>query len=126
MPDFDFSTVIFALVALFVVFKFRSVLGTRKGSERPSGGLLAPLRRAPGSGPSVAPPTRKRRPPLLAAPADRWKGVAEPDGVWTGLDAIVAADRSFLAGRPFCPARGSHTIWSSTDSLPATPRRFAT
>ena len=58
MPDFDFSTVILALVALFVVFKLRSVLGTRNGSERPSGGLLAPLRRASGPAPAIAPPTR--------------------------------------------------------------------
>ena len=45
MPDIDLPTVIFALVALFVAYKLRSVLGTRNDGERPSGGLIAPLRR---------------------------------------------------------------------------------
>ena len=100
MPDFDFSTVILALVALFVVFKLRSVLGTRNGSERPSGGLLAPLRRASGPAPAIAPADALAPATALpAAPVDRWKGLAEPDA-WTGLDAIVVADRSF-AGPDF-------------------------
>lgn len=96
MPEIDLPTVIFALVALFVAYKLRSVLGMRQDSERQSGGLLAPLRRVP------APPTAPVVPPdTAAAPAsppatDRWKGVAEPDpAVWSGLDAISAADRSF-------------------------------
>jgi len=98
MPEIDLPTVIFALVALFVAYKLRSVLGMRQDSERQAGGgLLAPLRRAP------APPTAPLAPPdaapsALAPPpaADRWKGVAESDpAVWSGLDAIAAADRSF-------------------------------
>ena len=60
MPDIDLPTVIFALVALFVAYKLRSVLGMRSDSERPTGGLLAPLRRAPGSRPSGR--ARGRRP----------------------------------------------------------------
>ena len=56
MPEIDLPTVIFALVALFVAWKLRSVLGMRQDSERP-GGLLAPLRRAPGPASApVAPP----------------------------------------------------------------------
>jgi predicted lipid-binding transport protein (Tim44 family) len=95
MPDIDLSTVIFALVALFVAFKLRSVLGMRSDSERPSGGLLAPLRRAPGARPGDA-PLETPSPAAIAAPppADRWNGVAEPDA-WSGLDAIVTADKSF-------------------------------
>jgi predicted lipid-binding transport protein (Tim44 family) len=97
MPEIDLPTVIFALVALFVAYKLRSVLGMRQDSERPPGGLLAPLRRVP------APPTAPVAEPdgaasALAPPpaADRWKGVAESDpAVWSGLDAIAAADRSF-------------------------------
>src|SRR5271156_1378609 len=95
MPEIDLPTVIFALVALFVAYKLRSVLGMRQDSGRQSGGLLAPLRRVP------APPTAPVVPTDTAAPApppatDRWKGVAEPDpAVWSGLDAIAAADRSF-------------------------------
>ncbi len=99
MPDIDFSTVIFALVALFVAFKLRSVLGTRNDPGRQPGGLLAPLRRAPG--PSNAPvvPADAAASSIAATttPADdRWRGVAEPNTpLWNGLDAIRTADRSF-------------------------------
>ena len=48
MPEIDLPTVIFALVALFVAWKLRSVLGMRQDSERP-GGHLGPF--APRSGP---------------------------------------------------------------------------
>jgi len=100
MPDIDLPTVIFALVALFVAFKLRSVLGMRSGSERPSGGLLAPLRRAPSASPTIAPPEAPAAAPAVAAaPAERWEGAAEPDA-WAGLDAIAAADPSFAA-QPF-------------------------
>ena len=34
MPEIDLPTVIFALVALFVAWKLRSVLGMRQDSER--------------------------------------------------------------------------------------------
>ena len=96
MPEFDLSTVIFALVALFVAWKLRSVLGMRQDSERP-GGVLAPLRRVPGpAGPPLAQPDAPAPAPVPAPAADRWKGVAEPDpAVWSGLDAIAAADRGF-------------------------------
>jgi predicted lipid-binding transport protein (Tim44 family) len=99
MPDIDLPTVIFALVALFVAFKLRSVLGMRGDSERPTGGLLAPLRRAPGPPPPIpsadVPATASAAPPA----ANEWKDVAEPEA-WAGLDAIVAADKSF-APQPF-------------------------
>jgi predicted lipid-binding transport protein (Tim44 family) len=96
MPEIDLPTVIFALVALFVAWKLRSVLGMRHDSERP-GGLLAPLRRVPSaSNPPLAQPEAAPSTPLSQPPADRWKGVAESDpAVWSGLDAIAAADRSF-------------------------------
>ncbi len=95
MPEIDLPTVIFALVALFVAWKLRSVLGMRHDSERP-GGLTAPLRRVPSANPAVAQPDATLPAPVSQAPADRWKGVAEANpGVWSGLDAIAAADRSF-------------------------------
>ena len=93
MSEIDLPTVIFALVALFVAFKLRSVLGTRNEEERRPGGLVAPLRRAPGPGNPV-PPTPAPPPALPAAPDDRWKPVAATDA-WSGLDAIAAADRTF-------------------------------
>ena len=78
MPDIDLPTVIFALVALFVAFKLRSVLGTRHDGERPSGGLLAPLRRAPGpASPPVAPPPQPAPGPSPEPqPSERWSGYA--------------------------------------------------
>src|SRR5579872_116275 len=96
MPEIDLPTVIFALVALFVAWKLRSVLGMRQDSERP-GGLLAPLRRVPSApNPPVAQPDAAPPVPVSQLPADRWKGVAEANpAVWSGLDAIAAADRSF-------------------------------
>jgi predicted lipid-binding transport protein (Tim44 family) len=97
MPEIDLPTVIFALVALFVAFKLRSVLGTRNDrGSRPSG-LLAPLRRATGpASPAVA--EREAPTPQAALPSatDRWKAVAAAEA-WSGLDAIAAADRSFDA-----------------------------
>jgi predicted lipid-binding transport protein (Tim44 family) len=96
MPEIDLPTVIFALVALFVAWKLRSVLGMRQDSERP-GGLLAPLRRVPGpSNPAVAQPEAPTSAPVPSPAADRWKGVAVADpAVWSGLDAIAGADRGF-------------------------------
>ena len=95
MPEIDFATVIFAIVALFVAYKLRSVLGMRSDDERPTSGLIAPLRRVPAPGPVAAPETAPGAPAPVTAPAvDRWKGSAEPEA-WPGLDAISAADPSF-------------------------------
>lgn len=110
MPDIDLPTVIFALVALFVAYKLRSVLGMRSDSDRSAGGLLAPLRRAPGPAPSVAPAEPAPAGHSASAPpADRWKGVAEPDA-WSGLDAIAAADRTFTPEGFLSGARGAYEI----------------
>jgi predicted lipid-binding transport protein (Tim44 family) len=115
MPDIDLPTLIFALVALFVAYKLRSVLGTRNGAERPPGGLLQPLRRGPGpvSPATPAPPTAEiAAPPLTGAsppPTDRWKGVADPDA-WAGLDAIAAADKSFEPQGFLSGARGAYDM----------------
>jgi len=101
MPEIDLPTVIFALVALFVAYKLRSVLGTRNDGARPPGGLLAPLRRAPEPTASAVPPRdapvdAPALQPALPPAGDRWKSVAEP-GAWNGLDAIAAADKTFAA-----------------------------
>ena len=111
MPEIDLPTVIFALVALFVAWKLRSVLGMRQDSDRP-GELAAPLRRAPG--PASAPVAHPDAAPstvVSLAPAERWKGVAEPDpAVWSGLDAIAAADRSFSPQDFLAGARGAYDM----------------
>ena len=95
MPEIDLATVIFAIVALFVAFKLRSVLGMRSDDKPPTPGLGAPLRRAPA--PAPAPPTAPILPSPVAAPSpERWKGGAEPEA-WPGLDAVATADPTFNA-----------------------------
>jgi predicted lipid-binding transport protein (Tim44 family) len=105
MQGMDISTIIFAIIAIFVVWKLRSVLGQRTGAERPpydpranfgpktgedsaNSNNVVPL---PGVARAGAPAT-----PPQPDPALRWKGVAEPgSAIASGLDAIAAADRSF-------------------------------
>jgi len=87
----DPSLVIFAVIAVFVVWKLRSVLGVRVDH-----GPTA-RNRFPPPGASLA---KNGGPPPGAAGAelvaDRWKGLAEPGTKgWSGLDAIVAADPAF-------------------------------
>ncbi|WP_026608484.1 Tim44/TimA family putative adaptor protein [Methylocapsa acidiphila] len=110
--SFDATTIIFALLAVFVIWKLRSILGTRSGTEKPPSNpfvsraperVAAPPRRddnivvLPGA-PDIPVATREGAP---ASPDDRWKGFAEPGSkTWTGLDAIAAADPSF-AVQPF-------------------------
>jgi predicted lipid-binding transport protein (Tim44 family) len=111
--SFDMTTIIFALLAAFVVWKLRSVLGTRNGAEKPPFNPFA--RRAPGGlGPRAGDPARDPAdrvitlpgaagPALAPAPdkADRWKPYALPGSpAWAGLDAIAAADPAF-AIKPF-------------------------
>ncbi len=112
----DASTIIFALLAIFVLWKLRSVLGSRTGSEKqpPSNAFfrratgtndnsdnkVVPL---PGATPQLRPePTA----PARAEPQtfDRWKDyVAAGSKVAAGLDAIASLDpgfaiESFIAG----------------------------
>ena len=111
--SFDVSTIIFAALAVFVVWKLRSVLGTRTGEERPP---FNPFVRRTGKGPDVPSPEGKVIPLTVgaasrpAADPDRWKGIAEPQSpLAADLDRIAAADPSF-SGRGFldgaCRARG--------------------
>ena len=102
------SLVIFAILAVFVIWRLRSVLGTRTGHERPP---YNPFNRAkPGPGPTGAEQGNVVRLPGAAAPVeaaavaakapepvvDRWAGYAAPGSrTWAGLDAIAAADLSF-------------------------------
>jgi predicted lipid-binding transport protein (Tim44 family) len=119
MPGLDLPTIVFAIIAIFVVWKLRSVLGTRNGAERPpfdpgASGNLGPngpngVNASKPMGQVVRLPTAPRDgvAPISAAPADaasRWKGFAEPGTkLADGLDAIAAADsgfspQSFLGG----------------------------
>src|SRR5947209_9000092 len=94
--NIDATTIVFAIVAIFVVWRLWSVLGTRNGAEPPPMGA-APVGRVGGD---VVDFRRPAPPPS----SDRWKGVAEPGGnLARGLDAIAAGDpgfdpQQFLAG----------------------------
>ncbi|MCW6510190.1 Tim44/TimA family putative adaptor protein [Lichenifustis flavocetrariae] len=107
--SFDVSTIVFAALAIFIVWKLRSVLGTRTGEERPPFNPF--LRRgAPKQDEGAARETGTVIPmPGASAPTnlrptndpDRWKGVAEPGAsLAASLDAIAAADPNF-SGRGF-------------------------
>ena len=107
----DMTTIVFALLAAFVVWKLRSVLGTRNGAEKPPSNPFASragsgARRGDVDGDAgnrvIALPGAAE-PPVASAPAkdDRWKPNAEPGSkAWAGLDAIAAADPAF-AIKPF-------------------------
>ncbi|WP_244532235.1 Tim44/TimA family putative adaptor protein [Methylocapsa palsarum] len=102
------STIVFALLAAFVLWKLRSVLGTRNGEERRRPSYLdrgpdgarpkaddgANIVRLPGSADALAGKALAPEPD----PTERWKGFAAPGSkTWAGLDAIAAADPSFSA-----------------------------
>ncbi|MGL4243388.1 MAG: Tim44/TimA family putative adaptor protein [Beijerinckiaceae bacterium] len=98
-------TLIFLGLAVFVIVKLRSVLGTRTGFERPPEAIRREMeeRQRPPQGDNVVPLPTAQRPPQPAeqpemSQAERWKGLAEAGTpVANGLDAIVASDPSFDA-----------------------------
>jgi predicted lipid-binding transport protein (Tim44 family) len=112
--SFDISTLVFAILAIFVVWKLRSVLGTRTGHERPPFDPFAKRNAADPGKPGAATAERGnvvRLPGVGEAPGRpalseqddpaRWAGFAEAGSpVAAGLDAIARADRSF-AVEPF-------------------------
>ena len=118
MQSLDFTTLVFALLAVFVVWKLRSVLGTRTGAERPPHDPFArpisPKDPVPGAAkPDVSnvvrlPGAANDPGPVGARKADvameRWKDYALPASPsWEALDAISARDpafdvKQFLAG----------------------------
>lgn len=85
----DPTTIIFALLALFVLWKLRSILGERSGFNRRPQDNVVTLAPSP--------------PPAPMAEAG-WREFAEPGGpLWSGLDEIARAQpgfapRAFLDG----------------------------
>jgi len=99
MPQIDFATVIFAVIAIVVAVRLYMTLGTNAQADSEPGPNVVNLRRAP------SPPSASGA-ATAAAPDDslRWRGAA-PVGssVEAGLKAIAAVDpafdaRSFLSG----------------------------
>ncbi|MXQ11840.1 Tim44/TimA family putative adaptor protein [Microvirga makkahensis] len=103
--SFDITTLIFIVLAIFVIWRLRSVLGQKTGSEQPPFDPLsrrdAPLR--PGNAASETdhnvvrlPGPNGARPAAESQTAERWKGFAEP-GTPTAaaLDSIARAEPGF-------------------------------
>jgi predicted lipid-binding transport protein (Tim44 family) len=96
-------TLVFLGLAVFVIMKLRSVLGTRTGFERPPEVIKREMEDRQQINPvaqdNVVPlPTAKATPQPEMTQADRWKGIAQAGTpVAAGLDLILAADPSFDA-----------------------------
>lgn len=98
---FDITTIIFALLAAFVVWKLRSVLGTRTGHERPpqerprqdhasEAGTESKIIRLPGAANDTGSTDMSK------AGADRWAPfVASGSAAERGFDQIASLDRDF-------------------------------
>ncbi len=101
--NIDATTIVFAVVAIFVAWRLWSVLGTRTGAERPP--MQARAARVGGDVidmPRAAPP---------APPVDRWKGIAEPGGALArGLDAIAIGDPGFDGQHFLAGARAAYEM----------------
>ncbi|MDX6807526.1 Tim44/TimA family putative adaptor protein [Terrihabitans rhizophilus] len=97
---FDIYTVIFLVLAVFIILRLRSVLGTRTGNERPPERAArrdAPPETSANENVVRLPTAGSEIPPEpVVDPSKRWKGVV-PEGspVEAGLDEIKARDPSF-------------------------------
>ena len=108
---FDIYTVIFLILAVFILVRLRSVLGTRTGNERPRDQSRRDAQPATANENVVHLPPRPDQAAEPVAPEERWKGVAEPgSGVATGLDAILAADPNFDATQFLQGARAAYEM----------------
>lgn len=104
--SFDITTLIFIVLAVFVAWRLRSVLGQKTGNEQPPFDPLArrdaPLRpgnAAPEQDNVVRLPGPNGKVPAAEVPAaERWKGIAEPGTpIARGLDEVVRLEPSFDA-----------------------------
>ena len=97
--NLDIYTIVFLVLAVFIVFRLRSVLGQRTGHERPPAEPIRPDPTRPINNDNVIPlPGRKDDPAVEPPPPPpfRWKGFAEEgSALATGFDAIAAVDRNF-------------------------------
>lgn len=111
---FDPTIILFAALAVFVIWKLRSVLGVRTDRETPVAGRFGP-RRPPGqkapAAPPGAPPSAFAEQASAVPAAERWKGLAEPDSAaWAGLDAVAAADPGFSGSDFLSGARKAYEM----------------
>jgi predicted lipid-binding transport protein (Tim44 family) len=108
--SFDITTLIFLALAVFVIWRLRSVLGQKTGNEQPPFDPIS-RREPPRPGAPAADGDNVVRLPgvngadragtMTVPPADRWKGIAEPGSrIAQGLDEILRAEPQF-DGRGF-------------------------
>ena len=102
MQNFDILTLVFLGLAIFVIYKLRSVLGQRTGTEKPPQDLMirreqAAEQPAPGaSNTNVVPLPSVRGPQPAAEPEARLAGVVPPDSpAFGGLVQIMQSDSTF-------------------------------
>jgi predicted lipid-binding transport protein (Tim44 family) len=105
--SFDITTLIFIVLAIFVIWRLRSVLGQKTGNEQPPFDPLsrrdAPLR--PGNATAEPdhnvvrlPGANGARPAAEVQPSDRWKGIAEAGTPMAqALDGIARVEPNFDA-----------------------------
>ena len=106
MPEFDFTTLFFAVVAIAVAFRLYRMLGTHTPSDPVDGRPVANLRRAPAPIPVAPSPTTPDR-----SDDSRWIGAAKAGSpAEGGLAAIGAADPSFDARAFLEGARSAYTL----------------
>jgi predicted lipid-binding transport protein (Tim44 family) len=113
---FDIYTIIFLALAVFIFLRLRSVLGQRTGRERPPYptqdgprrpiDTVVPIPQRPAE---AAPRPVETAP--VAAPADRWKDIAETGSpAIAGLDAVAAADPNFDGKHFMAGARAAYEM----------------
>lgn len=103
--SFDVTTLVFLALAVFVIWKLRSVLGQKSGTERPPADSFARRETPDPSRPPTAAqdnvvrlPTGgvDRPPPPVVPPQNRWAGIAEPGTpIARGLDEISKIEPNF-------------------------------
>ncbi len=113
MDHIDPATVVFAIVAIFVAWKLRQVLGTRTGAERRPMDVSPPSAPGPTGNDNVVSLGAARRgpPPPPEPPQDRWRGIAQPGSALAqGLDAIASVEPQFNAGEFLNGARSAYEM----------------
>jgi predicted lipid-binding transport protein (Tim44 family) len=118
---FDITTIILLALAVLIFLRLRSVLGQRTGRERPPYDPFSPRDQVRGTtGDKVVTlPTRAveqaaktvEKPSEPTEPVDRWKGIAAAgSAVAAGLDAVLAADKSFDPRHFLAGARAAYEM----------------
>lgn len=100
--SFDLTTLIFLALAVFVIWRLRSVLGQKTGAERSpfkpvDRSQTEPTARTEGDNVVRLPGADRVQPDRTAKPEPRdWRGIAEPgSAIAQGLEAVVQVEPNF-------------------------------